>query len=192
MNSLSKEKRQQLVLVAICTLGVLSGLWFGLIRSQQQSLSSIHEKCAAAERKYKQMETEIKTAPQVEAELTERRTKLLALENGMGAGDLYDWVINTIRQFKMPYKIDKLVFSQIDGPKDMSMIPGFAYKQASLTVGGEAFFHDFGQFVADFENQFPYFRVLNLNLEPVSGVVAIEREKLSFRMEIAVLVKPAS
>jgi hypothetical protein len=72
------------------------------------------------------------------------------------------------------------------------MLPNFPYKQATLTIGGTAHFHDFGKFVADFENQFPYMRLMNVTLEPASGVLAADKERLSFRMEIATLVKPPS
>ena len=46
--------------------------------------------------------------------------------------------------------------------------------------------------VADFENQFPYLRVLNLSLEPSSAAAGNDREKLSFKMEVAALVKPST
>ena len=45
---------------------------------------------------------------------------------------------------------------------------------------------------SDFENQFPYIRVMNLSLEPASSLVSSEKERLAFRMEIAALVKPGA
>ena len=110
----------------------------------------------------------------------------------MAAGDLYSWLINTLREFKAPYKVDIPQFSQIDGPEAMPMLAGFPYKQATLTISGTALFYDFGTFLADLENQFPYLRVVNLTLEPSPGQVGNDREKLTFRMEIATLIKPAA
>jgi hypothetical protein len=107
----------------------------------------------------------------------------------MATGDLYAWTINTLRQFKLSYKVEIPQFSQIDGPKDMNMLAGFPYKQANMTISGTALYHDFGKFVSDFENQYPYMRVLNLSLEPISAIVGADHEKLAFKMEIAALVK---
>jgi len=70
----------------------------------------------------------------------------------------------------------------------MSLIPNFPYEQASITVAGRAHFHDFGRFVADFENQFPHIRVLNLDLD--LDTVSTQPEMLSFKMDIVTLVKP--
>lgn len=189
MKSLSKEKRNQLVLVVILTGGVLAALWFGLIRFQQQTLEQLAQSRRAAEQKLDQVKQAIDTADLVEVQLGEASQRLAKIESTMASGDLYAWTINTIRQFKVDYKIDIPQFSQIDGPKEMNMLPHFPYKQANMIISGTAFYTDFGRFVADFENQFPYMRVLNLSLEPVPSMVGGSRERLAFRMEIATLVK---
>ena len=75
----------------------------------------------------------------------------------------------------------------------MTMIPEFPYKAATYRVGGTAYYHDLGKFLAEFENYFPYMRVLNLDLGPEEGTAAgtgEEREKLVFSFEVAALVKP--
>ena len=140
-----------------------------------------------------QLKQAVDSADQIEAELAQGRKQLDAIEKTMATGDLYSWAINTIREFKAAHKVEIPQFSQIDGPKDMTMLAGFPYKQATLTIGGTAQFHDFGKFVSDFENQFPYIRVMNLSLEPSSSLLTSDsKEKLAFRMEIAALVKPGT
>ena len=64
------------------------------------------------------------------------------------------------------------------------MLPEFPYSQAIVTVSGSAYYYEFGKFLADLENHFPYMRVQNLNLEPGFGSNRGRKEKLSFRMEI--------
>ena len=193
MNTLSKEKRNQLVLVALLTGCVLAGLWFGLIRYQQQSLSLLARSKLSAQQKLEQVKQSIENAELIESQLGEAGARLGKVETTMASGDLYAWTIDTLRRFKLGYKVEIPQFSQIDGPKDMNMLPGFPYKQANMTISGTAFYTDFGKFVADFENQFPYMRVLNLSLEPMPALSGADRERLSFRMEIAALVKsPAS
>lgn len=190
MNKLSKEKRNQLIL-AVLVLAVVLGSWYGILyKSQTQHLTTLRTNREAAHQKLAQVKRTIDSADQIAAQLVEGRKQLDAVEAGMASGDLYSWAINTLRKFKANYKVEIPQFSQIDGPKDMTMLPGFPYKQINLTVGGSAQFHEFGKFVSDFENQFPYMRIMNVSLEPVSGLVASEKERLAFRMEIAALVKP--
>jgi hypothetical protein len=75
---------------------------------------------------------------------------------------------------------------------DVSLIPSFPYKQATVGVGGTAYYYDLGKFLAELENRFPYMRVQNLLLEPSPGANPEEKEKLSFRMEIVALIKPSA
>lgn len=192
MNSLSKEKRNQLVLVVLLTGGVLAGLWFGLIRFQQARLDQLAQGKLVAAQKFDQVKQAIETADVVEAKLGEARQRLAKIESSMASGDLYSWTIDTLRKFKVGYKVEIPQFSQIDGPKEMNMLAGFPYKQANMTITGTAFYTDLGKFVADFENQFPYMRVLNLSLEPVPSLAGADKERLAFRLEIAVLVKSSA
>lgn len=190
MKQLSKEKRSQLILVVLLTGVALGGLWFGLISFQKERLVRIAEKKAAAEAKLTQVKAAIVNADAIEEELKVASRQLATMEEDMATGDLYSWAINTIRQFKLPYKVEIPQYSQIDGPRDASLLAGFPYQQAALTIGGTAHFHDFGRFIADFENQFPYVRLCNLNLEPLVSVTAADREKLLFRVDVVFLVKP--
>jgi hypothetical protein len=192
MNSLSKEKRNQLVLVILLTGCVLAGLWFGLIRFQQLRLEQLAQTKQIAAQKLDQVKQAIETADVVEAQLREASQRLAKIEGSMASGDLYSWTIDTLRKFKLGYKVEIPQFSQIDGPKEMNMLAGFPYKQANMTISGTAFYADLGKFVADFENQFPYMRVLNLSLEPVPSLAGADKERLAFRLEIAALVKTAT
>jgi len=189
MKSLSKEKRDQLILVILLTSCVVAGLWFGLIRFQQSRLEQLALSTKTAEQRLEQVRQAIETADLVEVKLGEAGKRLSVIESTMATGDLYAWTINTLRTFKVGYKVEIPQFSQIDGPKDMNMIAGFPYKQANMTISGTALYSDLGKFVADFENQFPFMRVLNLSLEPVPAINGSEKERLTFRMEIATLVK---
>jgi hypothetical protein len=192
MKHLSNEKRKQLALVLLLTCGILAGLWFGLVNAQQKSLAALAQNSKAAEQKLELVKQTIENAEFIEAQLGEASNRLALAESTMANGDLYAWAINTLKQFRLPYHVEIPQFSQVDGPKDMSMLPSFPYKQATMTVSGTAQFYDFGRFIADFENQFPYIRVLNLTLEPVSAMVPTDRERLSFKLEVAALVKPAN
>jgi hypothetical protein len=192
MKKLSKEKQQHLVLVALLTVGGVVGLWFGVARLQRQVLADLGKKKASAQQESRTVNQTIANAAQIAADKTEAAQRLAKLEEGMASGDLYSWSFNTLRQFKASYKVEIPQFSQVEGPKEVTMLPHFPYKQATMTIAGTAMFHELGRFICDFENQFPYFRVMNLSIEPVSSGSGPDKEKLSFRMEVAALVKPGT
>src|SRR3989442_1940594 len=81
---------------------------------------------------------------------------------------------------------------------EIGLLPQFPYQATVFTARGAGHYHDFGKFLADFENSFPYFRVQNISLSPgldsVAGTdastAATGEENLSFRMEIVALIKP--
>src|SRR5213075_841299 len=96
---LPKEKRQQLILTIVGIVAVLCGLGFGLIRFQQDSLKSLAEKNAGAKKKLADMHDAVNNAGKYETSVSDARKKLAEMESDMASGDLYAWVINTLRAF---------------------------------------------------------------------------------------------
>jgi hypothetical protein len=186
-SKLSKEKKTQFVLVIVGTVVALNLLGFGLIRGQYSNLKQLAERRATADHKLQQMQDAMKHSDLLAASLADSKATLSDLETDMASGDLYSWVVNTFRRFKSPYKVEIPQLGPLGPITDVSLLPAFPYKQATLTVAGKAHFHDFGRFLADFENTFPHMRVLNLNLEIEPGPQ--DPELIAFRMEVAILVK---
>jgi hypothetical protein len=192
MNKLSKEKRLHLVLVGLLTVGVIAGLWFGVIALQQGKISEIKNKSQNVQSEIAKIQKVVVEAGQVDVALTSATNQLAKIEGSMPAGDLFSWTVSSLKQFNAPsYKVD---MPQIGSPVVGSVraFPGFPYNQAVVAVSGSAYYYEFGKFLADLENRFPYLRVQNLSLEPGYGTTAEEHEKLSFHMEIVNLVKPLS
>ncbi len=192
MKLASMDKRTQLTAVISLTVLALAGVWFGLISPQQQHLRQLADRQQKAQTKLQQVNTTLKQAKQVEADLAEKLVELQKVEAGMAAGDLYSWLITTVRDFKNDYRVDIPQFSQIDGPRDVTMLPSFPYKQISVTIGGTGRYFEIGKFLSDLENQFPYVRLANLTLEPVSAAPGVEGDKLSFKVDVVALVKPVN
>jgi hypothetical protein len=192
MKNLSKEKQQHLILTVLLTAMALAGIFLYLLKPQWNKWGTLKTQREAAQRRLAQVKQTIELADQIEAQLIESKKRLDKIEGGMATGDLYFWAINTLRQYKLAYKVEIPQFSQIDGPKPMPMLAQFPYQQATLTIGGSAQFYDLGRFLADFENRFPYMRIMNLTLEPASGLVSGEKERLAFKMEVGMLVKPGA
>jgi hypothetical protein len=189
LRKLPKEKSNKLVLVALITLIAVTGLYFGLIRRQHESLANLAQRKADAATKLKAVLDSIHRADCIKTELEDARNSLTAAEKDVASGDLYAWVINSLRQFKAPYKVEIPQFSQLGTPVDVNLLPRFPYKQATLTVAGTAHFHELGQFLADFENQFPHVRLCNLSLDVNAPSLTVEPETLSFKVDIVTLVK---
>jgi Tfp pilus assembly protein PilO len=187
LTRLSKEKRTQLILVLVVTAGLLAALGFGLIKRQYASVADLAKKKEEATARLAQMQEIIKHDEATREQLAEVSDVLDRLEEDMASSDPYLWFITTLRRFRQSYNVN---IPQVSQPSvgDVSLLPAFPYKQATLNIAGTASFYDLGKFIADLENQFPQIRLSNLSLEPASG--GSERDMLAFRMDVAVLVKP--
>jgi hypothetical protein len=192
MKKLSTEKRNQLIMIAVGTLGVIAALWFLVIGAQRQKINEIDGKIAGTTAQIKKMEQVKKAAATIETQLEECQTRLAKIESTLPSGDWYLWVNTTLRKFNAPsYHVDIPV---INAPvaSAMNLLPAFPYNQLSVAVNGTAYYDDLGKFLSDFENQFPCMRIQNLSLEPGVGANPDDREKLTFRMEIVSLTKANS
>ena len=190
LSKLPKEKLNRLILVILATLIAIAGLYFGLIRRQNESLVRLAQQQAAAAKKLQVIRDAIHRADQIKAQLDEAKTTLTAAESDIASGDLYAWVIDWLRQYKAPYKVEIPQFSQLGAPADVNLLPRFPYKQTTLTVAGTAHYHDLGRFLADLENQFPHVRLLNLSLDVNAISPSAETETLTFKLDIVTLAKP--
>jgi Tfp pilus assembly protein PilO len=195
MNKLSKEKRNHLILVVLGLIVIVSGLWFGLINWQQDKHKALMVEKEKAQTELVRMEQMIKNADRIESDLEEATRKLAAAEEQMAPpADPFAWMVSTMRLFRLPYKVDVPAIGQPD-VKEMNLLPKFPYKQAIFAVGGTACFHDLGKFIADFENHFPHFRIINMDLAPATAAenkTEADREKLQFKIEIVTLMKPGT
>ena len=178
-----------MVLVALAALIAVLGLYFGLIQGQNESLARLAQKKLEVQASQRRVLDAVRRASEIDAELASARETLSDAEADVASGDLYSWVINTLRQFKSNYKVNISQLSPISGTSDVSLLSNCPYKQATVSLSGTAHFHDFGRFVADLENQFPHMRVLNLSLELNQSPAADDQETVSFKLDLATLVK---
>lgn len=187
MNKFSKEKRDQLVLVALGTVVAVIALWYLLISTQKKSLVDMATKTTSWQIKVSRAEEALKKGSAIDDQLTTASRQLRAIEDGMASGDMYSWVITTMKRFASSYKVSIPLFSR-EVVGDVGIIPKFPYKAATFQLKGTAFYHDFGKFLADFENNFPYVRVQNIDFTPATS--GEDREKLDLKFEIVTLIKP--
>jgi hypothetical protein len=200
MKHLPKEKRDRLILVAVGTLAMIAGLYWGVVRVQRQALVTLAEKHNDEEIRVGNAQRLANSTAELQANLVVVNEKLKVIESTMPSGDMYSWIILTINSFKENggYKVEIPQFSR-EVAGEVGIIAKFPYRAAVFHVRGTAFFHDFGRFVSDFENTFPYMRIQNIDLEPTGGTAAgrdgvsappEDAEKLAFKFEIVTLVNP--
>jgi|ERR1041385_5570093 hypothetical protein len=189
MRKLSKEKRNNLIMVVLLTVLLLAGLGFGLIRFLYDELQQISNQTEEANKTLVKMKLAIQQGDDTENKVAEVSKNLNAMEADMASGDLYSWGLDLLRRFRADYKVEVPAVNQ-PTVGDTTLLPKFPYKQATFPVAGSAYYHDFGRFIADFENQFPHLRIVNLALDPAPGLASSDKEKLEFKMDVVALVKP--
>ena len=189
MNRLTKDQRDRILAIAMGTVMILVALWFGLIRSQRAALAASEKQMAEAQTKIKEANVLLNAAASYEQLHAQKRAELDAIESGMGSGDLYFWITSTLTGFKTPYQVDIPNYFPPTVGK-LGLLPSFPYQAATFKIDGTAYYHEFGKFIANFENKFPYMQVHNIDLGPATGIESIAAEKLKFSMQIVALVKP--
>jgi hypothetical protein len=186
---LPNEKRNKLILVVVGTVLAVAALYWLLISHQNQNLARLANRKVEVQASHRRVLEIIRHAGAIEADLASNQKALAEAEADIAAGDLYSWVINTLRPFKAAYKVNIPQFSSLGAVTEVNLLPSFPYKQASLSLAGTAHFHDFGRFLADLENQFPHMRVVNLSLDLNPSSVPEEGEMISFKLDVLTLVK---
>ena len=185
MKKLPKEKRNQVILVWLIVIAIVVGWAFMVLDYQLKARQRAGDSLSKRIDQFTTMTNLIALKEQKRAEAESAGYELDVIESKMINGDAFSWAVNTLRDFKQGRNVDLPQISQPAITKT-SLLPGFPYDQAKLTVAGLAHFHDLGMFIADFENQFPHVRINNLDIQPnTTG-----DERLNFRMDIIFLVKP--
>jgi hypothetical protein len=201
MNKLSKEKRDRLVLVSIGAGAILAVLYFFVVAAQQQELRDYASKVSAAQDKLSKAEMWQRMAPNIEAQLAEQRKQLEGKHDGLAPVDKFKWFYDTIEGFIAQHKVQLVDITREPEVGPAWLLPNYPYQAATFGVKCKAFFHDFGAFLAEFENRFPYMRVQNLELEPESaartatrdgrgGTAQMPPQTLNISLRVVTLIRP--
>ncbi len=189
MNEQLQEKRNVLLGLAAGTVAVCAAIWYFLIRAEYQAIDAARETRAQVVAKIGVARKNAQLAEQMEMELAQNMERLEALEEGMAEGDVYLWIINRLLQYREPFGIE---FLEFDPPQvgEVDVLPKVPYKAARFAVSGTGTYFGFGEFLAEFENQFPTMRIRRLDLEPAAGYLETSPEpRLAFKMEFTMLVR---
>lgn len=193
MTNLTPEKRNQLVLLGLVTLVAILVVYSLLLRpgwerwqAKQSQVSELRDELETARER-------IENADAYRAELISSREELGRIEENMAQGDMYLWIIRILREFQIPGRFE---FTTFDPPRvgELNLLPKVPNLAVTFSVVGTGYYHDFGEFLAEFENRFPYVRLQRIHLEPAAVRTANpeDQEKLGFRIEFVALVKPGA
>ena len=189
MKRLPPAKRNMLIVVIVATAGLIGLIYIFLILPQNANNRKLAADTKAAKAKWEQYKTVIKQSSNTAKMVEEVTAELKLTEKDVASGDIYSWTYDTLRRFKADYRLEIPTTGQ-PAVEEVDLLPGVPYKQARIILNGSGYFHDIGKFVADFENTFPHMRIVNLQIDPNTGAAGTGSEKLSFRTEVVVLVKP--
>jgi hypothetical protein len=211
MNKLSKEKRDKLLLVSVGTAALLAILYFLVISTQKVALQECVDKTEAAKATLTKSERWLRMAPSIESRLQTHRSELETTQENMAPVDKFKWFYNTLDQFLTKHQVQLVDITREPEVGEVGVLPKFPFQAATFGVKLNAYYHEFGTFLADFENQFPLMRVQNLEMEPGSSPRASVKEKtassskrplaeapaspserLAITMRVVTLVKPSS
>jgi Tfp pilus assembly protein PilO len=203
MNKLSKEKKDKLLLTGLAALGTIAVLYFLVITDQKAEIDSLKNKISALSSKRDMSSRLGKKGGDIQANF-EAQKKILEQKQAEMPRPEEDhiWFIRIMEDMRSKYglELDDIVPPQ---PVEAGVLPKFPFRAISLSVSMVGSYTDFGRFLADFENRYPYMRVQNLTIaeerlavvtrpgESLAAATAAAREtgKLRFNYRVIALIK---
>jgi hypothetical protein len=184
VNKLTKAQRDQILGIAIATPIVMALLWYFVVQAEQNHLQATQRKAADITAKLGQAENVMRRGEEIADRLQAHSNLLTNREANLAPDrDAYVWVIQTINPFILSRKgVSVYSYSQPD-VSDLGLLSNFPYRWATFHLKGTGYYHDFGAFFADFENNFPYFYIQNLTVTANTGP-GIQPEKLNFSFDL--------
>ena len=195
------------MLVGIGTLGIVGILYFFVISGQRAARDELKTKISGLESKVSTADRWAKRAPAISENLEANKAILRTHEEAMAPLDKFKWFYTTLDQFVASYGVTLVDISREPAIGEVGLLPKFPYQAAIFAVKASAYYRDFGKFLADFENKFPYMRVQNIKIQPEAGArmpapvgtrgttaakPASANEKVIIEMKVVTLIKPVT
>jgi len=197
MTKISKTQRDQLIAVSFGAAAVIACLWYLVVLAQNKELAVANANCVKMKNTLKLASDKVRQADAVSAELAKNLDALRQREAGLAPErEPFSWMAETLRAFWSPgndiHHYKSVSIADIKPPEitDKGVITGFPFKWARFHITGEGHYHDFGKFIADFENAFPYFRIVDLDIA-VPGLRR-DADMLSYTFDIVTPQVPAA
>ena len=203
MTKLSKDKRDKLILTIIGVVGVLGILYTFILGAQKDALNGLEMQISAVKDKLAKAERLVKSEEIVERNLEESQKVLDEKVRDMAPkGQYYYWFFKLLDEFRKNEGLNTGFIIDITQPEfiQMGLLPNFPFTAASFGVRINGEFQEVGRFIADLENNYPYFRVQNVRIGPQGASLAQAgreaanegNEKLIVELRVVTLIKPGT
>jgi hypothetical protein len=191
MIKITKTQRDQLIGVAAGAVAVMAALWYFVILAQDKELAVTKTNCVKMRTKIKDASAEVSRAEKIGLELTNCMQQLSQREATFApAREPYSWMVEVMGRFYLPpgdvkrYKTVSIIDYKPPEISEKGVIGDFPYRWARFHITSEGHYHDFGKFIANFENTFPYFAIQNLDISVPGLRQAQDPDKLSFSFDV--------
>lgn len=176
--------------MVVLMTGFASGMiWSLLVGPLRDGLKGRAIRLAQTQDKVRAAQRSVSLSKSVAADLVASRNRLERLEAALPTGDVYRWAIRTFTRLQT----NRVQVITVAPPRSSpsTILPQVPHETATFSVIGRAYYHEFGAFLANLENEFPHLRLRRLELEAThfGETDSDEQEKLNFKLEIATLVK---
>jgi len=198
MTKITKTQRDQLIVVAIVAVALMAALWSLVVAAQDKELAATKAYCIKARDKLKNASAEVNRAEKIGLELTNCMQQLNQREATFApAREPYSWMVEVMGHFYLPpeevhrYKSVSNIDFKPPEISEKGVIGNFPYKWARFHITGEGHYHDFGKFIANFENAFPYFSIQNLEISVPGIRQAQDPDMLAYSFDIVTPQMPS-
>jgi hypothetical protein len=191
---LSKEKRDRLILVAVAAVLGCFVLWWSFIREYDKTLRKNREQIAELTANIKQANTWLKRGPSWAEDYKQRLADLQVKEKTMlPEGKEMSFLSEAMERVRQNHPIHFESISPAAYNERMELLPQFPYrKNATLSYRCYGYYHNFGKFLADLENTYPY---MQFEVNSIAPQKAAEQRKegeddLRFELKVVALLQP--
>src|ERR1043165_1143399 len=166
MNKLSKDKRDKLILICIGVVGTIAVLYFFVLTDMKDELGTLGSKLVTMRDKIDKSQRILKRQAELQTRLGELRAELDKRQEYMPRPTQdHVWFMKLIEDRRSQFNLD-IGEIRYPEPWDPGLLPNFPFKGVAFNVTLIGRYTDFGRFLADFENSFPYMRVQLMNVTP--------------------------
>ena len=197
MTKISKSQRDQLIAVAVAAAAVIACLWYLVVLAQNKQLAFADANCVKMRNTLKLASDKVRQADAVSAELAKNLDALRQREAGLAPErEPFSWLAETMRAFWSRATTSTTTRPFPSPTSNRRKSPTRASSPASPTSGpnstspARATTMISERFIADFENAFPYFRIVDLDIA-VPGLRR-DADMLSYTFDIVTPQVPAA
>lgn len=209
---MSPEKREAVIKVAAGFLVGLGLLWWFGVHSLENDLGRLRDQIDEARSAADKATFYVKGGPTVQANLLAARARLETEEAGLvpiDGSNPRNWLLKEINRViaasGASVDLEQITLME-PADRNVELLPKFPYRANQFRVRMGAYYQDFGKFLSDFENKFPYIRIQDLTIKPSEAAAAVDpssdagasgsnareaqiSEKLSFDFVVVALVR---